>query len=88
VQILFSHFHMDHLFGFPFFVPIYSPNCKVHVTVPAYGDVEAMYPARVSAKITPFTRATAQLEPSSFSCTMISSCLSRIFTVAILSCPS
>ena len=41
VQILFTHFHMDHLFGFPFFGPIYSPNCRVSVVVPAYSSIEA-----------------------------------------------
>jgi phosphoribosyl 1,2-cyclic phosphodiesterase len=41
VHILFSHFHMDHLFGFPFFAPIYSPSCKVTVGVPAYSGVDA-----------------------------------------------
>ncbi|MCK6505801.1 MBL fold metallo-hydrolase [Myxococcota bacterium] len=41
VDVLFTHFHMDHLFGFPFFGPIYSPNCQVGVTVPATNVEEA-----------------------------------------------
>ena len=41
VDVLFTHFHMDHLFGFPFFGPIYSPNCTVTVGVPAYSGVDA-----------------------------------------------
>jgi phosphoribosyl 1,2-cyclic phosphodiesterase len=41
VEILFTHFHMDHLFGFPFFGPIYSPNCKVRVNLPAYSETDA-----------------------------------------------
>jgi phosphoribosyl 1,2-cyclic phosphodiesterase len=41
VEVLFTHFHMDHLFGFPFFGPIYSPNCAVTVGVPAYSGVDA-----------------------------------------------
>ena len=41
IDILFTHFHMDHLFGFPFFVPLYNPNCHVRVTVPAYSGVDA-----------------------------------------------
>ena len=41
VEVLFTHFHMDHLFGFPFFGPIYSPNCDVTVCVPAYSGVDA-----------------------------------------------
>lgn len=41
VEVLFTHFHMDHLFGFPFFGPIYTPSCQVNVTVPAYSSVDA-----------------------------------------------
>ena len=40
VHVLFTHFHMDHLFGFPFFGPLYAPNCQVHVGVPAYSGVD------------------------------------------------
>lgn len=41
VEVLFTHFHMDHLFGFPFFGPIFSPNTRVNVGVPAYADIDA-----------------------------------------------
>lgn len=41
VEVLFTHFHMDHLFGFPFFGPIFAPNMRVNVGVPAYGDADA-----------------------------------------------
>jgi phosphoribosyl 1,2-cyclic phosphodiesterase len=41
VDVLFSHFHMDHVFGFPFFVPIYTPNFEVRVAIPAYTEEEA-----------------------------------------------
>jgi phosphoribosyl 1,2-cyclic phosphodiesterase len=41
VNVLFTHFHMDHLFGFPFFAPIYTPTCEVTVAVPAYSGVDA-----------------------------------------------
>lgn len=43
VHVLFTHFHMDHLFGFPFFGPVYTPNTQVNVAVPAYSarDAEA-----------------------------------------------
>ena len=41
LDLLFSHFHMDHVFGFPFFVPIYSPGYKVRITVPAFSAEEA-----------------------------------------------
>lgn len=41
VDMLFSHLHMDHVFGFPFFVPIYTPGYKIQVTVPSYSEEEA-----------------------------------------------
>ncbi|MCB9781098.1 MAG: MBL fold metallo-hydrolase [Alphaproteobacteria bacterium] len=41
VEILFTHFHMDHVFGFPFFGPVYAPSCQVGVTVPAGTSEEA-----------------------------------------------
>ncbi len=41
VDLLFTHLHMDHVFGYPFFVPIYAPGYEVHVTVPAFSDEEA-----------------------------------------------
>ncbi len=36
VHLLFSHFHMDHLFGFPFFGPIFAPSFSMTVTAPAF----------------------------------------------------
>jgi len=41
VDMVFTHLHMDHVFGLPFFVPIYAPGFQVHVTVPAFSDTEA-----------------------------------------------
>lgn len=41
VHLLFSHLHADHLFGFPFFLPLYTPGMRVRVGVPAYSDDEA-----------------------------------------------
>ncbi|MBX2803861.1 MAG: MBL fold metallo-hydrolase [Myxococcales bacterium] len=41
LELLFSHFHMDHVFGFPFFVPIYTPGYDVTITVPAFSEDEA-----------------------------------------------
>lgn len=34
--MVFTHFHMDHLFGFPFFAPIYAPSFDINVTAPAF----------------------------------------------------
>ena len=36
VHLLFTHFHMDHLFGFPFFAPIFAPSFKISVSAPAF----------------------------------------------------
>jgi len=41
LDIVFSHLHMDHVFGFPFFIPVYLAGYKVRVTVPAYSADEA-----------------------------------------------
>jgi phosphoribosyl 1,2-cyclic phosphodiesterase len=34
VLLLFSHFHHDHTQGFPFFVPAYVPNARLHIFGP------------------------------------------------------
>jgi phosphoribosyl 1,2-cyclic phosphodiesterase len=36
LHLLFSHFHMDHLFGFPFFGPIFAPSFTMTVSAPAF----------------------------------------------------
>ncbi len=41
VLVLFTHLHMDHVFGFPFFLPIYTPGYRVRVWVPAFNDEDA-----------------------------------------------
>lgn len=41
LDLIFTHFHMDHVFGFPFFAPIYTPGYQVRVTIPAYSEEEA-----------------------------------------------
>jgi phosphoribosyl 1,2-cyclic phosphodiesterase len=41
LDLLMSHVHMDHLFGLPFFLPVYIPGYQVRVGVPAYSDDEA-----------------------------------------------
>ena len=41
VDLLFTHFHMDHVFGFPFFGPVYAPNFKVRISIPAFSVEEA-----------------------------------------------
>jgi phosphoribosyl 1,2-cyclic phosphodiesterase len=41
LDLVFTHLHMDHVFGFPFFVPIYTPGYSVRVTIPAFSEEEA-----------------------------------------------
>lgn len=41
VDMLFTHFHIDHVFGFPFFGPLYSPSVSVSVGIPALSQIEA-----------------------------------------------
>ncbi|MCA9712008.1 MAG: MBL fold metallo-hydrolase, partial [Myxococcales bacterium] len=36
VHVLLSHLHADHIFGFPFFMPLYAPGTQVRVGLPAY----------------------------------------------------
>lgn len=36
LHLLFTHFHMDHVFGFPFFAPIFAPSFEVTVTAPTF----------------------------------------------------
>jgi phosphoribosyl 1,2-cyclic phosphodiesterase len=35
-HLLFTHFHMDHVFGFPFFAPIFAPSYSLTVSAPAF----------------------------------------------------
>lgn len=36
VNLFFSHFHLDHLFGFPFFGPLFAPSFRLHVAAPGF----------------------------------------------------
>lgn len=41
LDLCITHFHLDHVFGFPFFLPIYTPGYDVRVSVPAFSEDEA-----------------------------------------------
>lgn len=41
LDLFFSHLHMDHLFGLPFFVPLYTPGYALTVRVPSYSPEDA-----------------------------------------------
>jgi phosphoribosyl 1,2-cyclic phosphodiesterase len=36
LTMLFTHFHLDHCFGFPFFAPLFAPSFRMHVAAPAF----------------------------------------------------
>ena len=36
LYLLFTHFHLDHVFGFPFFAPIYAPSFAITIIAPAF----------------------------------------------------
>lgn len=66
LHLLFTHFHMDHVFGFPFFTPVFAPSFKIDVTAPTFSpdatrDRLARYlngvfhPVRVSELMAGFT---------------------------------
>ena len=41
LDLIFTHCHMDHLFGFPFFLPVYTPGYEVRITMPAFTEEDA-----------------------------------------------
>lgn len=40
LELMFSHYHMDHIFGFPFFLPVYTPGYEVVVTGAGFTETE------------------------------------------------
>ncbi|MBM4364850.1 MAG: MBL fold metallo-hydrolase [Deltaproteobacteria bacterium] len=36
VTLLFTHFHLDHVFGFPFFAALFAPSFRVSVVAPTF----------------------------------------------------
>jgi len=40
IGIVLSHYHMDHLFGFPYFDPFYAPNFQVNLMGPGYNGLD------------------------------------------------
>ena len=41
LNLVFTHLHMDHLFGFPFFAPLFTPGYSLSITLPSYHDGDA-----------------------------------------------
>jgi len=41
VYVMLSHTHIDHIYALPYFDPVFSPNSRVHIGVPAESAGEA-----------------------------------------------
>lgn len=41
IHLLFSHYHWDHIQGFPFFKPIYDPQQTLHITAAKLKEIES-----------------------------------------------
>ena len=41
VYVAMTHTHMDHMMGLPYFDPIFNPECRVHMGLPAASSEEA-----------------------------------------------
>ncbi len=39
IRIFISHYHFDHLLGFPFFQPLYSNKFEIKVYLPTFGNI-------------------------------------------------
>ena len=42
IRIFLSHYHFDHLLGFPFFQPLYSKKFDIRVYLPTFGNVRGI----------------------------------------------
>jgi phosphoribosyl 1,2-cyclic phosphodiesterase len=41
LDLFFSHFHIDHVIGFPFFLPIFTPGYEIGITMPGFSEDDA-----------------------------------------------
>ena len=42
IRIFLSHYHFDHLLGFPFFQPLYSKKFDIRVHLPTFGNIKGI----------------------------------------------
>ena len=42
IRIFLSHYHFDHLLGFPFFQPLYSKKFDIRVHLPTFGNIRGI----------------------------------------------
>jgi len=55
-NVLFTHSHWDHILGFPFFKPIYSDQCTIHLMGcrTTQGDIQMLLSKTMSAPYFPY----------------------------------
>lgn len=56
IELLFSHVHLDHVLGLPFFGPVWNPNFKLNIhagTLAPYGGLEHFLSKTFSAPLFP-----------------------------------
>ena len=41
LDLVFTHLHMDHLFAFPFFAPLYAPSYRMRIHIPGFSEEDA-----------------------------------------------
>jgi len=41
LSVIYSHLHVDHIMGFPFFAPLYSPRTELDIYVPSSAEISA-----------------------------------------------
>lgn len=70
-NILFTHMHMDHIVGFPFFAPLFAPKRKFQVKLMLHGgtcwqsDLETVLSATLSAPLFPVSIEKLRAEAAS-----------------------
>lgn len=55
ISILLSHTHLDHIQGFPFFIPVFIPGNKIHVygSNPQQSDLKTVLEGQLQASFSP-----------------------------------
>ncbi len=83
VDLLLTHFHLDHVLGLPFFAPLYSPRTVLAVHAP--GDPEAARQAVAGLMATPYF--PVGFEATAARKEFLESGAEMIESVRIASCP-
>lgn len=66
LDLFLTHFHMDHLQGFPFFLPAYDPHCTMKLHMPPHADASETAPIELlmqeSMFPVPFSKLPANIQ--------------------------